>query len=177
MSDALRGAATIPANAQRDGEALVSEATVVRSRPVIGRLPWLVVLVVAVGLVAMGQLAEDAADSPPLQLLSPELAVRRWTVILAVLYLVATARFVDHLVDRAVAAFDRVFETPPEGLELDVAGLRRPSVALDAGLFLVSLAVVWLIFGVAQTSLPTDDPVTGAATYLPPPGPSAVAIV
>jgi hypothetical protein len=155
----------------------VSEATVVRSRPLIGRLPWIVVLVLAVGLVAAGQLAEDAADSPPLQLLSPELAIRRWTVILAVLYLVVTSRFVDRLVDRAVAAFDRVFETPPAGLEIDVAGLRRPSLALDTGLFLASLAVVWLIFGVAGTSLPTDDPVTGQATYLPAMGPSAIAIV
>jgi hypothetical protein len=155
----------------------VSEATVVRSRPIVGRLPWIAVLVVAVGLVAAGQLAEDAADSSPLQLLSPELAIRRWTVIVAVLYLVVTARFVDGLVDRAATAFDPVFETRPEGLELDLAGLRRPGVALDAGLFVFSLAIVWLIFAVAGTSLPTDDPVTGRATYLPAFGPSSIAIV
>jgi hypothetical protein len=155
----------------------MSEVTLVRLRPLFGRKSWLVVLVLAVGLVAVGQIAEDAADSPPLQLLSPDTAIRRWTLILAVLYLVVTARFVDQLVERALAGFERLFETTPERLDEAVGGLRRPGPTVDLALFAASLVLVTLIFGVAGTSLPTDDPITGAAMFLPAAGPSAVVIV
>ena len=155
----------------------VTQATLVRPRPLLGRVSWLVVLIVGVGLVAAGQIAEDAADSAPLQLLSPDTAIRRWTLILAVLYLIVTARFVDRLVERALVGLARAFATPPDGFELEVAGMRRPPLAIDMGLFAASLVLVTLIFGMAGTSLPIDDPVTGQAKYLPALGVAAIIIV
>lgn len=155
----------------------ITQATLVRPRPLIGRVSWLVVLIVGVGLVAAGQIAEDAADSAPLQLLAPDTAIRRWTLILAVLYMIVTARFVDRLVERALAGFDRIFAAAPDGLDVDVAGMRRPPLIVDIGLFGASLVLVTLIFGLARTSLPIDDPVTGQAMYLPPLGVAAVVIL
>ena len=141
-----------------------------------GLLPQLVIAA-AVAVVAAGQIAEDLADSPPLQLLTPETAVRRWTVILAVLYMLVTSRFVDRLVDRSVGALEGVADLPAARFRAYAEAMRRPGPWVDVGLFLFSAAVVIALFGAAGLSLPTDDPVTRAPLYLPATGIAPVLIV
>ena len=141
-------------------------------------LPWAsIVLVAGVGLVAAGQLAEDSIDTPGLQLLTPDVSIRRWTLILVVLYLIATSRYVDRLVERSAATLDRAFASRSPAYERDSAELRRLAPAVELLLFLVSMAVVLLLYAAGGLSLPTDDPTTKAPVYLPPFGLPAILIV
>jgi hypothetical protein len=134
-------------------------------------------IVAAVGVVTAGQLAEDLADSPPLQLLSPESAVRRWTVIFAVLYMLWTSRFVDRLVDRSVGALEGAVDLPEARFKAYAEAMRRPGAVVDAALFLFALASVIALFWGIGLSLPTDDPITNAPRYLPDSGIARVVIV
>lgn len=139
---------------------------------------WPALLVVAaVALVAAGQIAEDLADSPPLQMLEPDTTVVRWTVVVAVLYMLATARWVDHAVDRWIVALDGVFKIDRARLERYTDGLRPPRPFVQIALFVVSSVIVILLFEVLRSSLPTDDPVTHGQLFIPPMGPSAAVIL
>jgi hypothetical protein len=142
----------------------------------VGFWPSLLIIA-AVGVVAAGQLAEDLADSPPLQLLSPETAVRRWTVIFAVLYMLLTSRFVDRLVDRSVGAFEEAVDLPEAQFRAYAETMRRPAPIVDAALFLFALASVIALFQGLGLSLPTDDPVTNAPRFLPAAGLAEVVIL
>jgi hypothetical protein len=135
------------------------------------------VVVVAVALVAAGQIAEDLADSPPLQMLAPESAVGRWTIIFAVLYMLATARWVDRAVDRWIDLLDGVFTIDRAQFERYARGLRRPRPLVQVSLFVVSSIVVIGLFEVLGSSLPTDDPVTHRPLLMPAMGPSAAIIL
>jgi len=136
-----------------------------------------IVVAVAVGVVAAGQVAEDIADSPPLQMLSPESAVGRWTIIVAVLYMLATARWVDHAVDRWIVALDGVFTIDRAPFERYAEGLRRPKTAVQVALFAASSVIVLGLFEVLGSSLPTDDPVTRQPVLMPSMGPAAAIIL
>ncbi len=124
-------------------------------------------IVLAVGVVAAGQIAEDMADSPPLQLLSPESAVRRWTVIFAVLYMLLTSRFVDRLINRSVGALEGAANLSTTQFRAYAEALRRPGPLVDAALFLFAVITVIALFAIAGLSLPTDDPITNEPRYLP----------
>ena len=128
--------------------------------------PALVVIVV-VGLVTAGQLVEDLADSDPLQMLSPADAIRRWTVIGAVLYLLVIARVVDGLVERSLTALTGVLQVEQEKLDRYELWLDSPGIRVDGVLLLLSAVVVTALFPVLGTSLPIDDPVTNQPMLLP----------
>jgi hypothetical protein len=134
-------------------------------------------VVIAVAVVAAGQVAEDLLDSPPLQMLAPESAVGRWTIIVAVLYMLATARWVDHAVDRWIVALDGVFNLDRGRFERYARGLGRPRPLVQLSLFVASAVIVLGVFEVLGSSLPTDDPVTGQPVFMPPMGPSAAVIL
>jgi len=172
----------------------VSEPTIDRSRvPAIRAGSWLdatravreriarawprIVIVSAVTLVFAGQVLEDLADSPPLQLLTPETAVRRWTIIFAAFYMLATANFVDGLVDRSLVALDGVFELAPDRFAAYARAIRHPGVRIEGVLFVASAGIVAILFVVLGVSLPIDDPVTGAPRLLPSAGPTAFLIL
>jgi hypothetical protein len=128
--------------------------------------PWGVAIVV-VGLVAAGQIVEDLSDSEPLQLLSPADAIRRWTVIAAVVYMVVIARLVDGLVERSLAALTGVVKVEQEQLDRYERRLDGPGLRVDGALLLFSAIVVTVLFPVLGTSLPIDDPVRNQPTLLP----------
>jgi len=139
---------------------------------------WPTLIVVgAVALVAGGQIAEDIADSPPLQMLAPDAAVGRWTIIVAVLYMLATAGWVDRAVDRWILALDGVFTLDRNRFERYAEGLRRPRTPVQVALLVASAVIVLAVFEVLGSSLPTDDPVTKQPLFMPPMGPGAAVIL
>jgi hypothetical protein len=128
--------------------------------------PWGVAIVV-VGLVAAGQIVEDLSDSEPLQLFSPADAIRRWTVIAAVVYMVVIARLVDGLVERSLTALAGVVKVEQERLDRYERRLDGPGLRVDGVLLLFSAIVVTVLFPVLGTSLPIDDPVRNQPMLLP----------
>ncbi len=121
----------------------------------------------AIVLVAVGQVAEDLNDSAPLQLLTPTDAVRRWTVIAVLAYMLVISRFVDGIVDRSVTALAAVVEVGPAQFDRYRRALDAPGIRVHALLLFASSVVVLVLFPVMGTSLPIDDPVSGSTRLLP----------
>lgn len=132
----------------------------------IGPTAPLLVLLIGVVLVVATQLVEDLADSEPLQMLSPTTAIRRWTVIVAVLYMLAIARSVDGLVVRAMAALRDDINLDEARFEGYTRRLRRLDARTEVVLLAVAAAVVVGLFPVLGTSLPIDDPVTNEPRHV-----------
>jgi hypothetical protein len=125
------------------------------------------VVVASVVLVLLGQLVEDLADSQPLQLLRPFDALRRWTLILAVLYSLGISLFIDRMVGQSLAALDRLVRLNQERFQVYMAAMRRQPWTADALLLATAAALVVVIFIGLGTSLPIDDPGTQEPVYLP----------
>jgi hypothetical protein len=142
-------------------------------------LHWIPLLAVAAGIliVFLGQLVEDLDDSAPVQMLSPTDAVRRWTIVFAVLYMVLIGRWVDRLVDRSLASLEKTLNFDPEKFRSFTEPMRRLSTTVEVSLLALSAAVVTLLFVGLGTSLPIDDPVTSAPTFLPASGLNAFVVV
>jgi hypothetical protein len=142
-------------------------------------LRWIPLVAVAAGvlIVFLGQLVEDLDDSGPVQMLSPSDAVRRWTIVLAVLYMVLIGRWVDRLVDRSLASLQRTLHFDPEKFRSFTEPMRRLSITVEVSLLALSAAIVTLLFVGLGTSLPIDDPVTNAPTFLPASGLNALVVV
>jgi hypothetical protein len=145
------------------------------------RLAPALTVIVGVGLVAAGQVAEDLADSGSLQMLSPGDAIPRWTVIVAVLYMLVVSRFVDRLVGRSLDDLEVVLKVHPEDDPNRFHGyqvqLGRPGLRVDGILFIASAVVVAALFSVLGTSLPIDDPVTNQPMLLPTSGVGALLVL
>jgi hypothetical protein len=131
------------------------------------RLAPALAAIIVVGVVTAGQLVEDLSDSAPLQLLSPTDAIRRWTVIGAILYLVVISRVVDGLVERSVTALTGVVQVEQAKIDRYRRSLDGPGIRVDGTLLLISAIVVTLLFPVLGTSLPIDDPVRNQPMLLP----------
>ena len=147
------------------------------TRDRILRASPIVVLLVAITLVVVGQLAEDLADSAPIQLLSPLSALRRWTLIVAVVYMLVISRVVDRLVEHSLAVLNRLVRVDPEHFERYSTRMRPPGIAVHLAMLAVSAILVALVLWVMQTSLPIDDPVTNGPLFLPGSGLGAVAVL
>jgi hypothetical protein len=172
----LRGTARPdPTRGDAPGHATRAVARPVRER--LARLSPVIVIVGAVALVVAGQLAEDLADSQPVQLLSPLSAGRRWTLIVAVVYMLAISHIVDRLVVQSLAALDRLVRLKPERFAHYLAQMRAPGLVVEAAMLAVSAIVVAIIFVLLRTSLPIDDPVTNTPMFLPADGLEATAVL
>ena len=136
-----------------------------------------VVLLVAVALVIAGQVAEDLADSAPIQLVSPMSALRRWTLIVAVLYMLAISLVIDRLVLQSLAALDRLVKIEPDRFRDYIERMRRPGRGLDVALLAAAGVVVAVLYVALQTSLPIDDPVTNGPMFLPGTGVGAATVL
>ena len=139
-------------------------------------LPYLVLLAAA-ALVVAGQLAEDLADSEPIQLLAPLSALRRWTLIVAVAYMLVISLVIDRLVLQSLAALDRLVKIKPDRFRDYVDRMRRPRLAVDVVLFAAAALLVAVLFVGLRTSLPIDDAVTNGPTFLPATGLGAVLVL
>jgi hypothetical protein len=136
-----------------------------------------VLLLAAVGLVVAGQFAEDLADTEPLQLLTPLSALRRWTLIVAVLYMLAISLVIDRLVLQSLAALDHLVKIKPDRFRDYMDRMRRPGLAVDAVMLAAAALVVAVLFLGLQTSLPIDDSMTNARMFLPGAALSAAAVL
>ena len=136
-----------------------------------------VVFIVAVGLVIAGQLAEDLADTEPIQLLTPMSAISRWTLIVAVVYMLAISLVVDRLVLQSLAALDHLVKIKPDRFRDYIERMRRPGVGLDIVMLAVAGLLVTALFWGIRTSLPLDDSVTSGTMYLPGTGLGAAAVL
>lgn len=141
-----------------------------------GASPY-IVLVVAVGLVIAGQVAEDLADTEPLQLLTPMDALRRWTLIVAVLYMLAISIVIDRLVVQSLVALDRLVRIKPERFRDYANRVRRPGPGVHVLMLAAAGVIVGVMFVGLRASLPIDDAVTNGPVFLPEPGLSAAAVL
>ncbi|MEA2610193.1 MAG: hypothetical protein QOJ75_2436, partial [Chloroflexota bacterium] len=113
------------------------------------------------------QFAEDVADSPPLQMLPPIFFARRWTLIVAVLYLLVISRVVDRTVRRSLPSLERVMRIDAATFRGFARRLEHPGIAVNVALLAVSALIVIALFPLLGLSLVTDDPVTHLQVYLP----------
>jgi hypothetical protein len=121
---------------------------------------------VATAIVAGGQIAEDLADSPPMQMLPPAPLLARWTVIALVAYVFGILALVERTVERSLAAVRPVVKISDEAFAAYRAEMRLPQ-RIDALLLIASAAIVATLFGVLGSDLLVDDPVTGQSQHLP----------
>ena len=136
----------------------------------IARRIWtwpMTLVVVAVGLVLAGQIVEDLGDSQPLQLLAPSTALRRWTLIVAVAYLILVSRVIDRMIEQSLQSLDTLVDVEAEHFQLYMARMRRTSLAVELIWLAVSAVLTTVIFAAMRTSLPIDDPRTNAPMFLP----------
>lgn len=132
------------------------------------RFPSGLVVLVAMGLVIAGQLAEDLADSAPIQMMPPEFSSRRWTLIAVVLYELLILRVVDRTVRRALPALEQVLRIEPAAFRAYVHRLRPPDPTSSLVILAASALIVTVLFGALALELPlTDDPVTTQPLFLP----------
>ena len=163
ISDAEPGAASTSLSAH-------TFAPAVRDRLGLDRFrfPAALVVLVAFGVIVVGQFAEDLMDSAPLQMLPPDFSSRRWTLIAVGLYSLLILRLVDRTVRRSLPAFERVLRLEPAAFRAYVHQLRPPDPTTSLVILAASALIVTVLFAGLGFELPlTDDPVTKQALFLP----------
>jgi hypothetical protein len=126
-----------------------------------------VLVMVAVAIVAAGQLVEDMADSAPIQMLTPQVASRRWTVIALVFYELVISGVLNQTVRGSLESLRRVVKVDPERFRDYELRLQRWHLRADASVLLISGLIVVALFGVLRQELLSDDPVTHLGMHLP----------
>lgn len=136
------------------------------SRTLPLRYPFFVLLVlVAVGL---GQLLEDALDTPGLEMLSPGVSIPRWTLVLLTLYMLVMLRLIHRTAIRTIQDVRAAIRCDDQTIQEYRRRLSRVHFRTDLGLALLSTAFVVLLFVVLNTPLPvTRNPLTNERTFLP----------
>ena len=167
------------------GVSVVETAAAVGSRGVTARIrhgqitiPPPLFILVAVAIVAAGQLTEDLIDSQPMQMLPPVFLARRWAIVVLVLYMLVIARVVDRTVQGALPSLERVLLVDAPRFRWYVARMRPGDVRLNAALLAISAAIVLVLFPVLGLDLPvTNDPVTNQPVFLPSSLPETIVIL
>jgi hypothetical protein len=142
------------------------------------RFPAVFVVIAAVGLVVTGQLAEDLADSPRLELLPPVFSGHRWTVIATVVYTLLISRVVDRTVQSAIPSIERVVKVDEPHIRAYIQRLRPVEVSANLALLAASAIVVTTLFAGLGLDMPvTRNPVTDEPSFLPENPLGAVAVL
>jgi hypothetical protein len=123
--------------------------------------------IIATAIVAAGQFAEDAVDSPPLQMLSPTWLLARWTVIALVAYVFVMFAAIEWVVERSLGAVRPVVMVDDATFESYRTQMRRLPPLADAALLLTSAAAAVVLFVGLRSDLLIDDPVTHLGLSLP----------
>lgn len=164
----MKGATRKPAGVTAPGPARSSASLAgwERIRNWDVHFPAAFVVIVGIGLVVAGQVAEDLADSPRLEMLPPVFSAPRWTVIAVVAYMLLITRVVDRTVQRAIPSIERVMKADPATVRGYVERLRPVEVSANLALLAASAIIVTTLF----VGLGLDMPVTtatGAPLFLP----------
>jgi hypothetical protein len=130
-------------------------------------LAYPLVVIVAVGVVFTGQLVEDLADGSANFLLTPPLAVRRWTLIALVLYELIIAGVVERTVRRSLDSLARVVRIDDAAFGAYAERMNRRDTRGDLLLLLAAAAISALLFLVMGVEPLADDPRTSTAGVLP----------
>ena len=151
----------------------------VRRRLEAGVLPTRATLIAigAAALVAIGQLAEDIADSPPLQMLPPAFEIPRWTVVALAIYMLVIARLLDVTVRRSLPKLRPAVRIDDATFAAYAERMKSPGMSVDTALLTLSAVLVTVLFLVLRSDLPIGDPVTDEPRFLPGDGLGAIAVL
>ena len=142
------------------------------------QFPAAFVVIVAIGLVVAGQLAEDLADSPRLEMLPPVFSGHRWTVIATAVYMLLITRVVDRTVRGAIPSIERVLKLDASRVRAYVERLRPVEVSANLALLAASAIIVTTLFVGLGLDMPvTRNPVTDEPLFLPPNPLGALAVL
>jgi hypothetical protein len=132
------------------------------------QFPAAFVVIAAVGLVVAGQLAEDLADSPQLELLPPTFSGQRWTLIATVVYMLLITRVVDRTVERSIPSIQRVLKLDGPSVRAHIQRLRPVEVSANLALLAASAIIVTTLFAGMGLDMPvTGNPEAGEPMFLP----------
>lgn len=118
-------------------------------------------------IVLAGQLAEDAADSPPLQMLEPTVELQRWLIVGFVAYLFGIWALAERTVERSLDSVRPVVRVNDAEFESYARRMETMPATAEVALLVISAVVTVLLFAVLRADLLVDDPVTRASTSLP----------
>ena len=146
-------------------------------RPAISLRALLLVLV-AGGIVAVGHLVEDIADSGPLEMLSPGASIPRWTIVGAVVYMVLIVIVMEREIRQLLGSLRPVVRVPDERYQADAQRMGPPGRTVELVLLGTSTLLVTLLFVVLGSDLHiTNDRVGHQSMYLPAAPAAAVVIL
>lgn len=131
------------------------------------RAAYPILTIASVGIVACGQLVEDLADSPTVQMWAPTFLIQRWTVIAVVLYALLIWVVLDITARRSLASVRHVVKIEPPGFDSYVQRMRRPPAIVDGAIFLGCVLINLILFVGFKVDLLLDDPVLRTGTKLP----------
>ena len=136
------------------------------------------VVTLAVAAVVAGQLVEDLADGSTLELLTPDLSVKRWTVIAVVVYMLFIVEVVRREARGALSALRPVVQVDDEKFQAYTERMSGRNTRLELMRLLLSRLIVTLLFAVVRRALPTTGfPGTNDPLFLPDSAPAAFVVL
>lgn len=133
----------------------------------IGRYGRLVLPIVGTLIAFAGQLAEDASDSPPLQMGPPTILLQRWLLVGLVAYLFGIWAVAERTVERSLTAARPAVEIDDEAFARYARRMETLPLGSESAILVTSALVSVLLFAVLRADLVVNDPVTGGASSLP----------
>ena len=171
-----RRSAAVPPTGARVARARAAAGAVQTARQRLSWLAYPLVVVIAVGIVAAGQLVEDLADNSANHLLAAPLAGRRWALIAVALYGLVITRVVDMTVRRSLVAVRRAVRIDATEFSAYEARMNHRELRVELVALLASTAItVGIFIGLGVEPL-NDEQDSTRATHLPA-EPAAAALV
>lgn len=131
-------------------------------------IPGPVLAAVAIGIVIAGQVAEDLSDSPPLQMLPPNVYLPRWMIVVAFAYMLLVIELIERPVQRSLGLVQHVVRIDPAEFRAYWLRMSYTDHRSEAILFACAAGIVTLLYPVLNRPLATTiDPVTRGPVHLP----------
>jgi hypothetical protein len=176
----VKSATRKPAPVMASGSARRAPGVAVRDRILRLDLEFAaaIVVIVALGLVVAGQLAEDLADGSTIEMLPPIFSGARWTVVAVVAYMLLISRVVDRTVQGAIPSIERVLKLDAAAVRAHIHRLQPVEVRTNLVLLAASALIVTTLFAGLGLEMPvTNNPVTGDPMFLPQDPVAALAVL
>ncbi len=119
-------------------------------------------------VVTLGQIIEDALDTPSFEMLNPAISIPRWTLVLLTVYMLLMLRLIQRTSHKTVTEIRNSVQVDDKTYDTFRARMTRLPITLDILLAILSLVFVLILFPVLQSPLPvTRNPLTNERTFLP----------